>query len=97
MRKKRPVNEKRGIREKVCDSLALPEDMLLDLPRISLSGNRELEIENYKNVLEYLDTSIQLNCKDYVIKICGCKLSILSITDEAISIRGNITQIIFQK
>ena len=97
MRRKKPEKEKRKLRELVCGSLSLPEDMLLDLPRITLSGNRELEIENYKNVLEYVDTSIQLNCKDYVIKICGCRLTILSITDEAISIRGNITQITFQK
>lgn len=97
MRRKRPEKEKRKIRELVCGSFSLPEDMLLDLPRITLSGNHELEIENYKNVLEYLDTCIQLNCKDYVIKICGCRLAILSITDESISIRGNITQISFQK
>ena len=97
MRRKRPEKEKKKLRELVCGSLSLPGDMLLDLPRITLSGNRELEIENYKNVLEYLDTSIQLNCKDYIIKISGCRLAILSITDEAITIRGSIAQITFQK
>lgn len=97
MRKKASEKEKRGLREALSHSLALPEDLLLDLPRITISGNRELEIENYKNVLEYLDTSIRLNCKDGILHILGSELSILSITDELVSIRGNIAQLIFQK
>lgn len=93
--KRKPQKERKNLRELFSDSLSLPEDVLLDLPRITASGNRELEIENYKNVLEYLDSSIQLNCKDYVIKICGKKLEITSITDESVYIRGVIYSISF--
>ncbi|MBQ4515344.1 MAG: sporulation protein YqfC [Clostridia bacterium] len=93
--KRKQQKERKKIRERLSDTLAIPEDILLDLPRITVSGNRELEIENYKNVLEYLDSSIQLNCKDYVIKICGKKLEITFITDESVCIRGIISSISF--
>ncbi len=95
MRKKTPKTEKKNFRQLISHSLAIPEDMLLDIPRISISGNRELEIENYKNVLEYTEETIALNCKDYMIKICGRKLEITSITDEFIGIRGVISSISF--
>ena len=93
--KRKQQKERKKIREHLSDTLAIPEDILLDLPRITSGGNRELEIENYKTVLEYLDSSIQLNCKDYVIKICGKKLEITSITDESVCIRGVISSISF--
>lgn len=97
VRKKRSETNKTSLRETLSRSLALPEDILLDLPRITLSGNRELEIENYKNVLEYLDTAVCLNCKEGIIKILGSELCILSVTDEAVRIRGDIKELIFQK
>ncbi|MBR5157068.1 MAG: sporulation protein YqfC [Clostridia bacterium] len=93
--KRKPHKESKRFRERLSDTFAIPEDILLDLPRITAGGNRELEIENYKNVLEYLDSSIQLNCKDYVIKICGKKLEITAITDESVCIRGVISSISF--
>ncbi len=93
--KRKQQKERKKIRERISDTLAIPEDILFDLPRITASGNCELEIENYKNVLEYLDSSIQLNCKDYVIKICGKKLEITSITDESVCIRGIISSLSF--
>lgn len=93
--KRKPQKERKRIHERLSDTLAIPKDILLDLPRITVGGNRELEIENYKNVLEYLDSTIQLNCKDYIIKICGKKLEITSITDESVCIKGVISSISF--
>ncbi len=93
--KRKPQKERKKLRELFSDSLSIPEDVLLDLPRITASGNREIEIENYKNVLEYLDSSIQLNCKNYVIKLSGKKLEITSITDESVCVRGVVSSISF--
>ena len=95
MRRKKPEKEKKNFRELLCGSMSIPGDMLLDIPRITLSGNRQLENEKYKKEREYLETSIQLNCKDYVIKLSGKKLEITSITDESICVRGVISGISF--
>lgn len=95
--KRRMQKERKKLRERLSGALAIPQDILLDLPRITVSSNRELEIENYKNILCYLDTSIELNCNDIVIKITGSKLEITTITDESICIKGAFSSISFIK
>lgn len=89
--------ERKNLRERISGALAIPQDILLDLPRITVTSNQELEIENYKNILCYLDTTIELNCKDIVIKITGSKLEITTITDESICIKGIFSSISFIK
>lgn len=93
MRKKR--TERKNVKERLNDVLDLPSDMLLDIPRMTMNDNRELQIENYRSVLEYEDGQIKLNSKNYIIKINGKKLEIVSITDDEIFIRGVITSISF--
>lgn len=93
MRKKR--TERKNVKERLNDVLDLPSDMLLDIPRMTMNDNRELQIENYRSVLEYEDGQIKLNSKNYIIKINGKKLEIVSITDDEIFIRGVITGISF--
>lgn len=95
--KRRTQKERKKLRERLSGALAIPQDILLDLPRITVSSNRELEIENYKNILCYLDTTIELNCKDIVIKIMGSKLEITTITDESICVSGVFSSISFLK
>ena len=93
MRKKR--TERKNVKERLNDVLDLPSDMLLDIPRMTMNDNRELQIENYRSVLEYEDGQIKRNSKNHIIKINGKKLEIVSITDDEIFIRGVITGISF--
>ena len=93
--KKKKVKKRPPIREVISEKLSLPNDMLLDLPRLTLCGNHELEVENYKNVLEYLDHAISLNCTEGIIRLSGEHLEITAITDDSVSIRGNILSISF--
>ncbi len=95
MRKKK--KGKVRLRQRISQTLALPEDVLLDLPRITLCGNRELEVENFKNILEYLESSIALNCSDSILRLTGSKLEITSITDDFIHVKGNISSVSFTK
>ena len=49
--------EKRGKREGILERTAqvfdLPGDVVAGLPRIELTGNRELRMENHKGILAY--------------------------------------------
>ena len=40
-------------RELVVNSLKLPKDLLLGASIVTLTGNREAWIENYKGIIEY--------------------------------------------
>lgn len=66
----------RGIREVVADSWGLPKDVMMNLPKLSIGGNREIYIENYKGILEYTAEEIRLSTTIGVMRICGKNLNI---------------------
>ena len=82
---------KQGMKQKIASSLAIPEDILCDVPHFTLSDNKELQIENYKGILSYDEGEITLGAKGYKIIIRGDKLKITVITDEYIVITGKIS------
>ena len=88
---------KRKVSEKIVKKLDIPEDIIFDIPRITLLVPKELRIENYKSILEYENCKITLSCKNILIEICGENLNISLITDEEIAICGNIASMNFSK
>ena len=44
---------RRGLLERTAEALDLPGDVLAGLPHIELTGNRELRMENHKEILSY--------------------------------------------
>lgn len=88
--KRRKENKKKGAKKWI-NQFDIPEDVVFDIPRITLYDNTEMRIENYKAILEYEETGIKLACKEKMIQISGQKLNITVITDDEISIGGIIT------
>ena len=72
------------------DSLKLPKDTMLGACIVTLTGNREAFIENYKGILEYTTESIVLQGKNSKICFEGKKLSIDYYTNEDMKISGSI-------
>lgn len=78
----------RGIRETIADSFGLPKDVIMNLPKISVGGNREIYIENYKSILEYTSEEIRLSTTVGVVRILGKELKIDRIRINDIFISG---------
>ena len=53
-----------GSRELIVESLKHPKDTMLGASIVTLTGNREAFIENYKGILEYTRESIVLQGKN---------------------------------
>ena len=70
--------------------LELPKEIVFNLPLITVIGNEEINIENYKGVIEYNPERIRINTSCGVIKIQGEKLLLKQITAENISVAGII-------
>ncbi len=92
--RRRKQNKKSSVK-KWLDQFDIPEDVVLDIPRITLLDNTEMRVENYKAILEYEESGIKLACKEKLIQIHGEKLNITIITDDEISISGTITDFSF--
>ena len=96
MKTTRKTNKKSG-RELLTDSLKLPRDMVLGEFKLSMTGNRELFIENYRGIAEYGEDAILLQTKRDILRITGKHLTIEYYTNEDMKISGIIANIQFGK
>ena len=93
MRKRKA--KRQSLPEKIAKTLDIPEDILFNSPRMIMTSNNDLRIENYKSILEYETDKITLMTKEFIIEIYGKNLNITIITDEEISITGVILSMNF--
>lgn len=86
-----------SLREKMANTLDISKEVLLDTVRIVAIGNRELTLENYRNIMEYTTNCIRINTNPHIIKVTGKGLEIKTITQEMLYITGYIKSCEFQQ
>lgn len=77
-------------REALTESLRLPKDAMLGASILTLIGEQELFVENYRGILEYTQECILLQGKNCRIRIEGDCLKIVYYTNEDMKIAGKI-------
>lgn len=77
----------------IVESLQLPKDTLLGASIVTVTGNTDAFIENYRGILEYTQETIVLQGKTCQISIQGKQLSIDYYTNEDMKISGCIDTI----
>jgi len=82
-----------NIKEKLTSALALPKEIALNLAVVTIMGQGEIAVENYKNLLEFSETKIRIRTHNQVISIEGERLVLQQITTENLTIVGRITTI----
>jgi sporulation protein YqfC len=83
------------IKEKLAEILELPKEIVLDVPKITVVGNSNFVIENYKGIVEFRNDKIRINIGKGFLKIQGDLLTIKEITSETITIVGKLNSIEF--
>lgn len=89
-------HNKNKIREQVIEQMELPRDFLLGDALVTITGRRELLIENYRGILDYEDSFIKIQAKNCQILIAGKQLSIDYYTREEMKISGFFEQIQYE-
>ena len=84
------------VKEKLSNLLSLPKEIALDLPVLMATGRNELNIENYKSLLEFTGQLIRIRTKDSVMTIEGDGLILRQVTTENILISGRISGILYK-
>lgn len=73
--------------------LDLPQDVVLDLPRFTMIGNRQLYIENHRGVLHFASDTLRLALSQGSMEIHGRELVLRTILPEEVFIEGIISDI----
>lgn len=73
--------------------LDLPQDVVMDLPRITMIGNMQLYIENHRGVLHFSSDHLRLALAKGSLEVRGKQLVIRAILSEEVFIEGVIEDI----
>lgn len=71
----------------------LPADVVAGLPHVELMGNRQFYMERHRGILSYSAEAIDINGDKLLIRIRGQGLELVSMTGDALRIRGEISQV----
>lgn len=86
-------NKMDNFKYNLSEALELPKDIVMDLPKVVLIGNIQLNISNHKGIIEYTQNIIRINSSIGIFKIEGENLELKTILLEEIIIIGNIERI----
>ncbi len=64
-------------RETVAEKLDLPRDIILNQPKIIVTGNEEITIENHRGVVVFEEKVVKINSGSGLISIYGKDFEIL--------------------
>lgn len=86
---------KKKIRRLAVNVLDLPEDLVQGVPRMILTGDRRLSVENHRGVDLFTSELLRLKLEEGKLEIAGEQLVILSILRDEVQIEGRIERIQF--
>ena len=82
-------------KEQISDTLRLPKDLAKGEALVSITGQEEAFIENYKGILECTDVSVVIATGRCRIRFQGKHLHVEYYTNEEMKIEGMIQKILF--
>lgn len=83
------------VRKLTSDLLDLPQDVALNVPRITMIGSLQLYIENHRGVAHFADDELRLKINEGELQILGNGLKIRAIYTEEVLVEGHIKSISF--
>ena len=83
------------IKRAVTNWLALPEDVLLDVSRVTCVDGRELVIENVSSLVHVGSSQVRLQMADMVIDIAGADFEVTLVAGKEVHVRGTVHQVTY--
>src|SRR6478672_6868646 len=83
------------LRNWIAVKMDLPQDVMMDLPRITMIGHIHIYVENHRGLLAFTDRELRLLLKKGQLLIKGKAFVIKTILPEEILLEGKIDQVQF--
>lgn len=90
------MKKSKKVRNKIDRILEVPDEVVLDVPKITILKFEQMIIENYKGILEYQDFFVRLKTNIGIINVNGFNLSLEEMTSDDIRINGKIESIDYE-
>lgn len=87
---------KREIGDLVSEAMGVSKEIIMNIPHITLAGNREIYIENHKGIAKYGEECICVMTAQGILKIRGTDLKIDMIRVADIFISGYFYAVEFE-
>lgn len=87
---------RKGNLQALAGLLDIPPDIVLDLPRITMLGNKQLLVENHKGIIEYNPVLVRIKLTQGELAVTGTDLSLGSLQAEQILVEGTVAGIKYE-
>jgi sporulation protein YqfC len=76
--------------------LEIPQDIVLDLPRVTMLGNKQVLVENHKGIIEYTSSLLRIRLNQGELVIGGESLVLGSLQPELLFVEGVISEVRYE-
>lgn len=81
------------ITKAMAELLEIPGDLVLDLPRLTITGRNELYLVNHKGIIEYSTERMRINLSRGFIEVQGKNLEIMALMPDEMKVSGEICSV----
>ena len=86
-------SKKESLRKKFTSMIEIPQDLSNGAALVSMTGQEELLVENYKGIIEYTSSRLILQTKNSKLEVQGQNLYIAYYSGDEMKVTGHIEQI----
>ncbi len=83
---------KKHIQEIISDKFDIPLEAIASIPNAQFVGNSQLSIDGCIGIKKYESSEIIIRAKDFVLKISGSSLNMMTFSGGRVSVRGYISK-----
>ena len=91
------VEKTKQIQNQLAEAFEIPQDALLDMPRITMIGDAQFYLENHRGIIEYTSEKVRVSVLGGSLEITGANLVLKNIKQDEIAIQGMISQLTFAR
>ena len=91
--KRKNEKEKGSFKRLLADVTNMPKDVVLGAPIVTITGQLEMSVENYRGIIEYTELLIRIKTKVGQLKIIGKGLQIEYYTNDEMKVKGRIVSV----
>ena len=84
------------MKEHMVEALELPKDLVYHAAIVTVLGNQELTLENYRGMIEYHTDHVCVQTKNCRVTVTGQNLTIPYYTNDEMKITGLIKTIMYE-